>query len=317
MLSEQKNQLNEEQKQLIDKINTLKKQKNAIILAHNYLNPEIYEVADYLGDSLGLSKEAAKTNADIVLFCGVDFMAETAKILSPNKKVLASRKDATCPMAAMAGVEELKEMKKIHPDAKVVTYVNSAADVKAESDICCTSANALKIVESLPREQPIIFVPDRNLARYIQLTTARDIILWPGFCHAHHFITEHDVIAIKDAYPNAKVMAHPECTKQVLQYADIICSTEGMVNYAKKNEANEFIVLTEAGMVNRLKRDIPHKNFYFPKFKNEQAGYCHNMKKTTLQDVYDVLNEEKNEVNVSEDIAIKARKALTNMMDLS
>ena len=304
--------LTEEQKQLIEKINLLKKQKNAIILVHNYLNPEIYEVADYMGDSLGLSKEAAKTDANIVLFCGVDFMAETAKILSPQKKVLISRMDATCPM-----VNEVTEMKKTHPNANIVAYVNTTAVVKAEADICCTSANALKVVESLPRESPIICVPDRNLARYIQLTTARDIILWPGFCHSHHFITEQDVIGIKDAYPNAKVMAHPECTKQVLDHADEICSTEGMVNFAKKSEANEFIVLTEVGMVNRLKRDIPEKQFYSPKFSNEQAGICPNMKKTTLQDVYDVLNEEKNEVVVPEEVALKARKALDRMMELS
>ncbi|MBT4823861.1 quinolinate synthase NadA [Candidatus Woesearchaeota archaeon] len=309
--------ITDEQKQLIEKINQLKKEKNAVILVHNYLNPEIYEIADYMGDSLGLSREAAKTDARVVLFCGVDFMAETAKILSPSKKVLISRKDATCPMAAMAGVEEVKEMKKTHPNAMVVAYVNTTAVVKAEADVCCTSANAVKIVQALPIENPIIFVPDRNLARYVQLTTARDIILWPGFCHSHHFITEQDVVKAKQKYPLAKVIAHPECSKQVLDHADEICSTEGMVKYAKESEANEFIVLTEVGMVNRLKRDIPDKHFCSPEFSNEQAGICPNMKKTTLQDVYDVLNEEKNEVVVPEEIAAKARKALNKMMELS
>src|SRR3989338_169352 len=313
------------QAQLISKINKLKAQKNAVILVHNYQRPEIYEVADYIGDSLGLSKEASKTKADIILFCGVDFMAETAKILNPAKKVLLSVKDASCPMAAMADAKEVDEMKneikKKNPDAPealVVSYVNTTADVKPVSDICCTSANAVKVVESLPKDRKIIFVPDRNLGDYIKRVTGRDIILWPGFCHSHHFIKEAQVICAKETHPNAKVIAHPECKPDVLRHADEVCSTEGMVKYAKESSAKEFIVLTEQGMVNRLKRDLPNKEFYTPKFEKDEhfAGYCYNMKKTTLEKVYETLLNESNEIIVPEEIRIKAKKAIEKMLDV-
>ena len=269
MSTEQQNSLSEDQKQLIIKINALKKEKNVVILVHNYQRPEIYEIADYMGDSLGLSKKAAETDADIVLFCGVDFMAETAKILSPQKKVLLSVKGATCPMAAMADVEEVKEMKTQHPDALVVAYVNTTAAVKAESDICCTSANAVKVVESLPADKSIISVPDQNLGNYVKEKTGRNIILWPGYCHVHQFISENSVLKAKEKHPQAKIIAHPECKPDVLQHADEITSTAGMVTYAKNNDASEFIVLTEVGMVEMLKRELPYKKFYTPEFEAE------------------------------------------------
>ena len=316
MSTEQQNSLSEDQKQLIIKINALKKEKNVVILVHNYQRPEIYEIADYMGDSLGLSKKAAETDADIVLFCGVDFMAETAKILSPQKKVLLSVKGATCPMAAMADVEEVKEMKTQHPDALVVAYVNTTAAVKAESDICCTSANAVKVVESLPADKSIISVPDQNLGNYVKEKTGRNIILWPGYCHVHQFISESSVLKAKEKHPNAKVIAHPECKPDVLQHADEITSTAGMVTYAKGNDSKEFIVLTEIGMLNSLKRELSDKQFFTPEFEGE-AGICPNMKMTTLEKVYETLLNEENEVVVDEEIALKARAALNKMMDLN
>ncbi|MFH1439590.1 MAG: quinolinate synthase NadA [Candidatus Woesearchaeota archaeon] len=310
--------ITEQQKELIDKINKLKKEKNAVILVHNYQRPEIYEIADFMGDSLALSKEAADTEADIILFCGVDFMAETAKILSPDKKVLLSVMNATCPMAAMADVEDVIEAKQKNPDALIVSYVNTSASVKAVSDICCTSANAIKIVESLPENKEIIFVPDKNLGVYAKKETGRNIIIWPGFCHVHHHITESLVLKAKQEHPNAKIIAHPECRPEVLQHADEICSTAGMFTYPKKEEfekqnINEFIVLTEAGMINALKRDMPDKQFYTIISEN-QANVCPNMKKTTLENVYDTLLTERNEINLPEDIMNNARKALNNML---
>ncbi len=296
-------------KELIKKINELKKQKNAVILVHNYQRPEIYDIADFLGDSLGLSKEASKTNADIIVYCGVTFMAETAKILSPSKKVLIPDKNAICPMACMATALGIKEMRKKHPKAAVVSYVNSTADVKAESDICCTSANAVKIVNYL-EEDEVIFVPDINLGKYVQTKTDKKIILWDGNCYVHSNIIPDELVLAKKNNPDAVVYAHPECSPDVLQYADEILSTSGMIDRARASSAKEFIIVTECGMVELLSQKCPGKKFY------SVGGVCFQQKKITLEKVYDCLKNETNEVNVDEEIMVKSRKALERMINV-
>jgi len=294
---------------LVKDINDLKKKKNAIILVHNYQRPEIYEVADFLGDSLDLAKKAASAEADIIVFCGVDFMAETAKILSPRSKVLLPAKNATCPMANMIDASQLREMKAKHPSAKVVSYVNSTAEVKAESDYCCTSMNALKIVNSIPGD--IIFIPDKHMGEWIKKKTNRNIILYEGFCYVHAKIMEENVKLAKKNHPNAKVIAHPECPKEVFRLADHITGTGGMITYSKEDSAGEFIVATEEGMVNRLKLEVPGKKFY------AVGGVCVNMKKITLEKVYDALKNEQFEIDVDRDISIKAKKAIDRMLEMS
>lgn len=296
-------------KALIDKINKLKKEKNAVILVHNYQRPEIYEVADFIGDSLGLSKEAAKTEAEIIVFCGVTFMAETAKILSPQKKVLIPEKTAGCPLADAATVTMIMQMKKQHPKAAVVSYVNTSALVKSESDICCTSMNAVKVVNSLEEEE-VIFVPDVNLGQYVQTKTDKKIILWPGHCYVHSAVLAENIKEAKKQHPDAKVVAHPEAPPEVLALADFICGTGGMITYAKETDTKEFIIVTEEGMTKRLKREVPDKTFYVA------AGVCFNMKKTTLEKVYGCLLNEKNDIELDEEIMEKARKALQRMLDV-
>jgi quinolinate synthase len=299
--------MSEEQKKLIDEINRLKKEKDAIILVHNYQRPEIYEVADYIGDSLGLSIEASKTKAKLIVFCGVDFMAESAKILNPEKKVLIPTKVAKCPMAAMADPENIIEMKKKYPDAAVVCYVNTTAATKAVCDICCTSRNVLEVVNSLSNKK-IIFVPDEHMGRYLKENTNKEVILWKGFCYVHSAAVKSAIEAAKDVHPDAKVIAHPECPMEVLKLADKVCGTEGMVKYAKESPAKKFIVITEEGMVNRLKREIPNKTFY------AGAGVCFNQKAITLKHVYDSLKNEQYEIKVPEEIRVKAKKALDKML---
>jgi quinolinate synthase len=299
-----------EQKELIDKINKLKKEKGAILLVHNYQRPEIYEVADFIGDSLDLSKKAAKSDAKIIVFCGVDFMAETAKILSPKSKVLLPVKSATCPMANMVDVGKLREMKKQHPDAAVVSYVNTTADVKAESDVCCTSMNAVKIVDNMPQKK-IIFVPDIHLGEWIKAHTKKEVILCKGFCHVHSEILLEQAKKAKQLRPEAKLVAHPECPMEVLDLADHVTGTGGMITYAKESDAKEFIIATEEGMVNRLLKDVPGKRFY------PIGGVCFNMKKITLEKIYEALEKGQHEITIDEKIAEKARKALQRMLELS
>src|SRR3989338_514636 len=235
---------NEDNNKLISQILDLKKQRNAVILVHNYQRPEIYKIADYIGDSLELSKQAAKTDADVIVFCGVKFMAETAKILSPDKTVLLPTLEAGCSLADMATPEKLKELKKLHPNAAVVSYVNTNADIKAMSDICCTSMNAVKIVNSLPNKE-IIFLPDKNLGRYVASKTDKKIILWDGYCFVHDKLKAKMLQDLKKKNPNAQIIAHPECREDILQAADHICGTGGMAKFANSNGAKDFIVVTE------------------------------------------------------------------------
>lgn len=297
---------------LQNKIAELKSAKNAIILVHNYQRPEIQELADYLGDSLGLARIAAETKADLIVFCGVRFMAETAKILSPDKKVLLPVRSAGCPMADMATAEDLSILQQKHPEAKTVAYVNSSVEVKALADVCCTSSNAVRVVQNIAADE-IIFVPDKNLGHYVSRFIDKKIILWDGFCYVHARITPADVQQSRKTFPDAPVVVHPECRPAVIDLADRVASTGGMVSLARETEANTVLIGTEEGLIQRLKRENPEKNFYTvgaPKI-------CRNMKLTTLEDVYRALKEEIHAIDVPADTAQKAGNALKAMLEYS
>ena len=294
-----------------ERVRQLKKEKNAVILAHNYTLPEIQDLADYVGDSLGLSLEAAKTTADIIVFCGVSFMGETAKILNPDKTVLLPEPDAHCAMAAMCTAEELQEFKDLYPDVVIVGYVNSTAESKKEMDICCTSSNVVKVIESL-RWNDVLLVPDMNLGAYAASQTGICVRLWHGFCPVHHGISAAQVVSLKQKHPEAFVMAHPECRAEVLALADHVGSTEAMLKVAKASEKKEFIVLTEIGMKYRLEKENPGKAFYFL----EQA-VCTTMKMTTAGSVLAALEKGTGEIVLSKDILDKARTPVVNMIEMS
>lgn len=295
---------------LIELILELKKQRNAVILAHNYQRPEMFKIADYIGDSLGLSVAAAKTDADVILFCGVKFMAETAKVLSPHKTVLLPNLDAGCSLADMATAEKLKKVKERHPDAAAVSYVNTSADVKAISDICCTSANAVEVVNSLPNKK-VIFLPDKNLGRYVQQHTDKDIILWDGYCFVHDKLDADTMIEFKQRYPDAKVIAHPECKDELLKLSDHVCGTGGMAKFAKSDGSRNFIVVTECGMTDKLRQDVPEKNFL------SFCNICPYMKSTTLPLVARSLVHDMHEITLPQDTIMNARKAIDRMLAIS
>ena len=301
------------QEDLKKKIATLKKKKNAVILAHNYQREQIQDIADIVGDSLQLARAAARVDADIIEFCGVRFMAESASILNPDKKVLLPVKEAGCPLVDMITPEKLKSLKAQYPDAAVVCYVNSSAKVKAESNIACTSSNAVEVVRSLPNKR-IIFVPDENLAKYVQLQVPeKEIIPWKGFCPTHIRLSEEEVIKAKKAHPQAEFLAHPECKPEVLKLADQVCSTGGMFKYAKASESGEFIIGTESGMLYRLKKENPDKKFYLP----SEHLVCANMKLTTLGWVAHSLELEIYEIKVPQGIRVKAKKSLDKMLKIT
>lgn len=292
------------------KIAKLKKSRNAVIIVHNYQRDEIQEIADISGDSLALSQAAVRTDADTIVFCGVQFMAESASILNPGKKVLLPVMEAGCPLADMITPEKLKAKKAQHPGAAVVCYVNSSAEVKAESDIACTSSNAIEVVRSL-KEKDVIFVPDKNLGRYVQSKVPeKNMILWEGFCPTHIRVQEEDIVKTKASHPGAEVVAHPECSPEVLSFADHICSTGGMFTYVKKSPIKEFIIATESGMLYKLQKENPDKRFYLP----TPHLVCAHMKLITLGWVANSLEKLVYEIKVADDVREKAKKTLERML---
>jgi quinolinate synthase len=303
--------------ELIEKIRNLKQPLKAVILAHNYQPGEIQDLADFTGDSLGLSIKASETDAETIVFCGVYFMAETAAILSPEKTVLLPEKHAGCPMADMITAEQLRDLKKKHPGALVVCYVNSTADVKAQSDYCCTSANAVALVNSLPADKKIIFVPDKYLGGFVAEKTARDIVLWPGYCPTHVYITEDDIKQARTKFPDAIVMSHPECTEPVRKLSDQILSTSQMLRFVKKSNAKRFIIATETGIIHSLKKQNPEAEFV----SASRKAICPNMKKITIEKVLWAMEDSaqggsKYNVTVPEEIRIRAKKALDRMVEV-
>ena len=321
--------------EIIEEILKLKQEKNAVILSHNYQRDEVQDIADFIGDSLELSRTAAGLDCDVIVFCGVHFMAESASILSPDKTVLLPELDAGCPMADMIQVSSprkvwktfpgyevqptfvfpheftLRDIKAKYPGVPVVAYVNTTADVKAESDICCTSANVVKVMESLVDER-VICIPDRNLSIWAQKNTKKQVIAWDGFCHVHDRVTKEDVLKARKEYPDTVLMAHPECRPEVLDLADHVTSTSGMLRFAKSSDAKEFIVGTELGLMHRLKKENPDKVFH----PLRRDMICPNMKKTTLNSVLNALKEMKNIIKVPEEIRIPAKKALDRMLEI-
>lgn len=296
--------------QWMDKILGLKESRGAVILAHYYQLPEIQEAADFVGDSLNLAIQAAQTQAEVIVFCGVRFMAESAKILNPDKTVLLPVAEAGCPMADMVTVEQVRALKQAHPGAMVVSYVNSSAEVKAESDLCCTSSNALAVVQSIPADREIIFVPDRNLGAYVCAQTKRDMILWQGCCPIHNELTLSEVQACRRDHPQAKLVVHPECTPEITAIADATCSTGGILDYVKNSPDQEYIVGTEEGFLYTLQKNYPHKTFYIAR-----GGFtCPDMKLITLPLLAACLEKNQYEVHVPEDIRIRANQALSQML---
>ncbi|MBN2271929.1 MAG: quinolinate synthase NadA [Sedimentisphaerales bacterium] len=297
---------------LLEKIEKLRKQRNAVILAHNYQPGEIQDLADFCGDSLGLSVKAANTDANVIVFCGVKFMAETAAILSPQKTVLLPDKHAGCPMADMITAEQLRQLKHQHPNALVVCYVNSTAEVKAESDYCCTSANAVEVVESLPPQAEIIFVPDCHLGRHVADKTSRNLIFWPGYCTSHILITEENLKLAKKEHPEAIVLAHPECNEPVKELADELLSTSQMLKFAAGSAERKFIIATEIGIIHTLKKQNPGKEF----IPASERAICPNMKKITLDKIVASLEDMQYQITVPDDIRVRAKKSLDRMIEV-
>ncbi|MDO9000512.1 MAG: quinolinate synthase NadA [Bacteroidota bacterium] len=303
---------------LIKEINYLKKKKNAVILAHYYQNADIQDIADYIGDSLGLAQEAQKSTSDIILFAGVHFMAETAKILNPTKKVLIPDLKAGCSLADSCPPDDFKAFKSSHPDHIVITYINCSADIKTLSDIICTSSNAVQIVESLPKEQKIIFAPDKNLGAYINKKTGRDMVLWDGACMVHEIFSLEKLIKLKIQHPKAKVIAHPECEANILEHADFIGSTTALLNYSKKSIDKEFIVLTETGILHQMQKSSPDKTFIpAPPNNNCACNDCPYMKLNTLEKIYVALLHEQPELLMEDEMIEKAKKPILKMLELS
>lgn len=295
---------------IINRIIKLKKEKDAVILAHNYQIGEVQDIADFVGDSFQLSVRASKTKHRIIVFCGVHFMAETAKILSPDRKVLIPDKNSGCPMADMITPPQLEKLKKENPGAVVVCYVNTTADVKALSDICCTSSNAVKVVKSVPLNKKIIFIPDKYLGDYVQKQAGRKFILWNGYCPTHIMINVKDIIQLKKENLDAAVIVHPECTPDVIEIADKVASTGGMIKYVAESSKKKFIIGTEIGIIHRLKKENPKKTFYPATGK----AICPNMKLINLEKVLWSLEEERYQINIPEDIISKARTAIDRMI---
>ncbi|MFM2362848.1 MAG: hypothetical protein RLZZ316_1750 [Bacteroidota bacterium] len=303
---------------LFSEIEKIKKEKNAIILAHYYQEPDIQDVADYIGDSLGLAQQAEKTEADIIVFAGVHFMAETAKILNPAKKVLLPDLNAGCSLADSAPPDAFKAFKEAHPDHLVISYINCSARIKALSDIICTSSNAEKIIESLPEQQKIIFAPDKNLGAYLIKKTGRNMVLWNGACMVHEIFSVEKLIKLKVRHPNAKVIAHPECEEPILRLADFIGSTTGLLKYCKTSDASEFIVVTETGILHQMQKSAPNKTFIPAPPENSCAcNDCPHMKLNTLEKLYLCMKYELPEIIMDEHLRILSKKPIDRMLEIS
>lgn len=303
---------------IIDEIIGLKKERNAVILGHYYQLPEIQEIADFVGDSLALAEKAVNTKADVIVMCGVHFMAETAKIINPQKRVLLPDLNAGCSLAESCSFEELRKFKEQHPDHIVITYINSTAETKTLTDITCTSGNAVQLVNSLPKEQKIIFAPDRNLGAYINKVTGRNMILWQGTCTVHDQLHAENILKLKLAHPDAKLLAHPECNPAVLSIADFIGSTNAMINFSTKDSATKYIVASETGIQFEMAKKSPQKTFIIVPYDESCAcNDCHHMKLNTLEKLRDCLKDNSPEIILSEDIIKKAAKPINKMMDMS
>ncbi|HXH18647.1 MAG TPA: quinolinate synthase NadA [Chitinophagales bacterium] len=303
---------------LFAEIDRIKKEKNAVILAHYYQDADIQDIADYIGDSLGLSQQAAETKADMIVFAGVHFMAETAKILSPDKKVVIPDLRAGCSLADTCPAEEFAKFRARYPEHVVITYVNSTAEVKTLTDICCTSTNAVQIIESVPKEQPIIFAPDRNLGRYLMKKTGRQMVLWNGTCMVHEIFSLEKIIRLKEQHPRAEFIAHPECEEAVLELADFIGSTTGLLKYTMRSSATEFIVATEPGILHQMQMKSPRKTFIPAPPNNSCAcNDCPHMKLNTLEKLYLCMEYEQPEVTLPPGIIEKARKPIERMLQIS
>jgi quinolinate synthase len=300
-------------------IRNLCNEKNAVILGHYYQTGDIQDVADFIGDSLALAQKAASTTADIILFSGVHFMAETAKILSPEKKVLLPDLNAGCSLADSCPPKEFEEFVNKHPDRTVISYVNTTAEIKALTDIICTSSNALQIVESLPENEKIIFAPDRNLGNYIKSKTGRDIILWDGACHVHEEFSLERILELKKKYSEAKIIAHPECQKPILLVSEFIGSTAALLNFVQKDEGNHYIVATESGILHQMKKKCPDKNFIAAPPKDSTCGCndCNFMKLNSLEKIYNALKYEMPELKMNEELRMKAEKSIKRMLKIS
>jgi len=304
---------------LINEINILRKEKNAVILAHYYQIPEIQDIADFVGDSLDLSRKSAATEADIIVFAGVNFMAETAKILSPQKKVLLPDLEAGCSLAESCPADEFKKFRAQYPGHIVVSYVNTSAEIKALTDIACTSTNAVKIIQSIPENQKIIFAPDRNLGNYLSSITGREMVIWDGACHVHEEFSLEKILELKKEHPDAKLIAHPECQKPIQIVADFIGSTSALLKFTETDSSMEFIVATESGILHQMKKRNPDKLFIPAPPIDSTCGCndCKYMKMHDLQKIYDSLKNEKFEINVEPEILAKAKKPILRMLELS
>ncbi len=309
---------NEIPQDLFGAIDDLKKELNAVILAHYYQEADIQDIADYLGDSLGLSQQAANTDAEVIVFAGVHFMAETAKILNPNKLVLLPDLEAGCSLADSCPPAEFKAFKEAHPDHIVISYINCTAEIKALSDIICTSSNAVKIVNQIPQEQPIIFAPDRNLGRYVSEQTGRDLVMWEGSCIVHETFSEKRIIELKAEHPTAEIIAHPECEPPVLRHADFIGSTTALLNYSQKSDRDKFIVATEPGIIHQMEKAARNKLFIpAPNTSNCACNECPYMRLNTLEKLYLAMKNKTPEITMAEDTRIAALKPIQKMLEMS
>jgi quinolinate synthase len=318
VLTQKRNTTNDLPDDIFTAINDLKRDLNAVVLAHYYQDPDIQDIADYIGDSLGLSQQAAKTDADVIVFAGVHFMAETAKILNPDKLVLLPDLNAGCSLADSCPPEEFAKFKAQYPNHLVISYINCTAEIKAMSDIICTSSNAVKIVNQIPQDQPISFAPDRNLGRYVMEQTGRNLVLWQGSCIVHETFSERKIIQLKIEHPKAEIIAHPECEPAILRHASYIGSTTALLNYCQTSASQAFIVATEPGIIHQMQKEEPRKQFIpAPAINNCACNECPHMRLNTLEKLYLAMKNKKPEITLAKDIQLKALRPIQKMLEMS